>query len=49
MSLIKEVYDGKGPAPDAELNKLANTVASQSTGKNGTEAEKTSPTTTPAS
>lgn len=49
MSLIKEVYDGKGPAPDAELNKLANTVASQSTGKNGTEAERTSPTPTPAS
>lgn len=39
MSLIKEVYDGKTVAADAELDKLANTVASQSTGKKSSEED----------
>ncbi|KAF7796159.1 hypothetical protein EIP86_007333 [Pleurotus ostreatoroseus] len=42
MSLIKEVYDGKTATADAELDKLANTVASQSTGKKSSEAESAS-------
>ena len=33
MSLIKEVYDGKNGSVDPELDKLANTVASQTSGK----------------
>ena len=35
MSLIKEVYDGKTPLPDAELDKLADQVADKTAGKNG--------------
>lgn len=35
MSLIKEVYDGKSAAPDAELDKLAEQVADKTSGKNG--------------
>lgn len=35
MSLIKEVYDGKTPLSDAELDKLADQVADKAAGKNG--------------
>ncbi|THG98897.1 hypothetical protein EW026_g3375 [Hermanssonia centrifuga] len=43
MSLIKEVYDGKSSSQDAELDKLANTVADQSTGKSSAESGSTTP------
>ena len=35
MTLIKEVYDGRAPLQDAELDKLADQVADQASGKNG--------------
>lgn len=49
MSLIKEVYDGKPPAQDPELSKLADHLVGK--GKNGTsDSGRTSPSSiTPAS
>lgn len=44
MSLIKEVYDGKAPVADTELDKLAEQVADKTSGKNGaTESGRSSP------
>ena len=40
MSLIKEVYDGKNGTVDPELDKLANTVAAQTSGKSAGGAAK---------
>jgi serine/threonine-protein phosphatase 2B catalytic subunit len=35
MSLIKEVYDGRAPLQDTEVEKIADQVAEQTSGKNG--------------
>ena len=44
MSLIKEVYDGKAPTGDSELDKLAEQVADKTSGKHGaTDSGRTSP------
>ena len=45
MSLIKEAYDGKGPVPDPELDKLANQVAEKTSGKSGSESGTATPAT----
>lgn len=46
MSLIKEVYDGKAPLQDAELDKLADQVADKTSGK--TESGRSTPSPAPA-